>query len=126
MRSKGSFEYYHHNWSARQRQTKHKIELTRDEWITWWKDTGKFGERGNKPHNYCMSLIDRSKPYSLDNIECITNTKKDIKNGICNGTKVMSPNGIIYTSMREAMEVEKISRYQFRKLLRSTKGWVVI
>jgi hypothetical protein len=43
--------------------------MTSQEWITWWTDTGKWSEHGQYRGQYYMSRIDKTEPFSLDNVE---------------------------------------------------------
>lgn len=59
-------------------------ELTFEQWIEWWKSTGKYAERGRKGHEYCMCRTGDEGPYALNNIYCATNnqnTSDAVKNG---------------------------------------------
>lgn len=60
-----------YNFKARQRQTRVKVDLTFDQWETWWEETGHLHERGNRPGKWIMHRIDQTGPYSIDNIECV-------------------------------------------------------
>lgn len=46
------------------------VEFTKDEWIEWWKNTGKWDQRGKYREDYCMARIDYSLPYRADNVRC--------------------------------------------------------
>lgn len=46
------------------------FELTYQEWLTWWKSTDHFHERGRRRGQYVMARIDRAGPYALGNIRC--------------------------------------------------------
>ena len=54
------------------------FELTFEEWITWWKETGFYDKRGRKGDEYCMCRKGDTGPYSLENIYCDTNTNNVI------------------------------------------------
>ena len=47
-------------------------ELTFDQWVDWWQNTGHWHERGHGPDKYVMSRYNDVGPYSLDNIFCQT------------------------------------------------------
>lgn len=47
------------------------FEITYDEWLGWWKDSGHYHERGNKRGQYVMARIGDVGPYRLGNIECV-------------------------------------------------------
>lgn len=52
-----------------------KIEfrLTFDQWITWWKETGHYTERGRGRGKYVMSRKNDLGHYELGNVECKLN-----------------------------------------------------
>lgn len=52
-----------------------EFKLTFDEWLSWWKATGKYHLRGRASDNYCMCRKGDVGPYSLDNIYCATNAQ---------------------------------------------------
>lgn len=58
----------YNDWSGTRRRKK-LIDITREEWIEWWKATGVFDQRGPNAGQYFMSRIDKSLPFSIDNIE---------------------------------------------------------
>ena len=47
------------------------FELTFDEWLAWWKDTGHYHERGKRRGQYVMGRKGDVGPYALGNIECV-------------------------------------------------------
>jgi len=49
-----------------------EFNLTWQEWITWWIDTGHIRERGKGKGKYVMARPGDKGPYSLKNIKCIT------------------------------------------------------
>ena len=53
------------------------LDITQEEWVKWWKDTGLWDQRA-KPGGYYMARIDTEQPFRLDNIICAT--KSDIMN----------------------------------------------
>ena len=54
----------------RARQLGIGFELSFDDWLAWWKDTGHFHERGRRRGQYVMARIDRTAPYRLGNLRC--------------------------------------------------------
>lgn len=48
-------------------------DLSFEDWLAWWMDSGHLHERGSKPDEYCMARHGDTGPYALDNIKCITN-----------------------------------------------------
>ena len=53
-------------------------ELTFEDWLKWWKDTGHYHNRGRKGEEYCMCRNGDEGPYSLSNIYCATNNQNTI------------------------------------------------
>lgn len=58
------------------------FDLTFEQWLKVWVDSGKMDQRGRKAHEYCMSRKDRYKPYTYENMIivvrrqlCAENTK---------------------------------------------------
>ena len=51
------------------RRYKNMIEITKAEWVQWWRETGVFDLRGSGKGQYYMKRIDPALPFSLDNIE---------------------------------------------------------
>jgi hypothetical protein len=44
------------------------------DFFTWkkiWDDSGEYANKGRKPENYCMIRIDRSHPWSPNNVEVV-------------------------------------------------------
>jgi hypothetical protein len=44
------------------------------DFFTWkkvWDDSGEYANRGRGPENYCMTRIDRTLPWSKDNVQVI-------------------------------------------------------
>lgn len=60
--------YTVHRANAKQRGI--AFEITFEEWLGWWKDTGHYHERGNKRGQYVMARIGDVGPYKLGNIVC--------------------------------------------------------
>jgi O-methyltransferase involved in polyketide biosynthesis len=48
-------------------------KLTFEAWCDIWLESGKWAERGNGPDQYCMHRLFDIGPYSVDNVEIITN-----------------------------------------------------
>lgn len=63
-------------------------QLTFDEWITWWLNTGHYHERGRGKGKYLMSRYGDTGPYSLDNIFCNLHSQNIIE---ANTKKTKSP-----------------------------------
>jgi hypothetical protein len=43
------------------------LSISKEEWIKWWIETGKWDERESS-HGYIMARIDTTLPFSIDNI----------------------------------------------------------
>lgn len=82
------------------------FELTFEEWITWWKETGLYDKRGRKGDEYCMCRKGDTGSYSLENIYCDTNTN----NVIYRNTLNRSPN-FSFKGRRHSKEaIQKIAQ----------------
>lgn len=46
--------------------------LTFEEWLEWWRSTGKLSERGRRRTEYVMARKRDQGAYELGNIECVT------------------------------------------------------
>lgn len=66
-------DYY--NWCGGRRASK-LIEINKFEWIGWWATTGKYKQRGSYRGQYYMSRIDKTMPFSINNIELKQHGKK--------------------------------------------------
>lgn len=108
----------YYNFKARQRQTGCIVELNRIEFIEWWTNTGYIEERGSGSEEYCMSLIDVTKPYSTNNIVCIKNKDRELKNTIRNGKPVQTPYGL-FPTMTSAIKGLLISRSKLHDKLKN-------
>jgi hypothetical protein len=47
------------------------LEISKDEWIKWWIDTGRWDER-EEHHGLIMARLDTTIPFRLDNIYLTT------------------------------------------------------
>jgi hypothetical protein len=48
-----------------------EFRLTFDQWLTWWKETGHYDERGRTTGAYVMARKGDKGAYELGNIECL-------------------------------------------------------
>ncbi len=48
-----------------------EFNLTFEEWMTWWKATGHYHERGREVGKYVMARKGDQGAYELGNIECV-------------------------------------------------------
>ena|SRR6478735_9847829 len=48
-------------------------ELTFEEWLDIWLKSGKYDQRGKKPHEYCMARLSDAGPYMIGNVKIVTN-----------------------------------------------------
>jgi hypothetical protein len=49
-----------------------RFELTFDQWLKIWQDSGHLGQRGKNRNQYCMARFGDQGPYSVDNVEIKT------------------------------------------------------
>jgi len=76
-------------WSTRyarhKAQAKHRsetYELSPSEYYDVWHDSGHSGDAGRKRGQYTLIRVDRSKPWSKDNVSVITrseHTRSELK-----------------------------------------------
>jgi len=59
------------DWLSAVKNSKYKVAINIDEWLGWWKNSGKWSERGRGRLCYCMARIDIEEAFSLDNIHLI-------------------------------------------------------
>ena len=81
-------------------------DLTFDEWLKIWVDSGKLHLRGKRKGCYCMSRYDDVGPYSKNNVRIDT-----IHNNL--GERWARPvkiNGIVYSSISNYSRVTGINR----------------
>ena len=72
-------KYWAHYSNAKTRNI--AFELTYDQWITIWLNSGHWHRRGNKRNQYCMSRYGDTGPYSVTNV-FIQLTTENTKQGI--------------------------------------------
>ena len=58
------------------------FELTFDEWLKIWADSGHFHERGRNAGQYVMGRIGDKGPYAIDNVIILLHEKNDSDAGI--------------------------------------------
>lgn len=58
--------------------------LTFEEWWGIWEDSGKYAERGKKPHQYCMSRNNDTGGYEIGNVY-ISQVSENIIEQMLNG-----------------------------------------
>lgn len=58
--------YSKHKVNARRRGI--EFQLTFDEWLTIWNDSGRWDQRGNYPGGYVMRRLGDSGPYAAGNV----------------------------------------------------------
>lgn len=63
--------YDYRCWKGPRRKN-NLIGISGPEWIRVWEESGKFAERGNGSDEYCMDRLDKSLPFTVDNVEIIT------------------------------------------------------
>jgi hypothetical protein len=62
--------YWQQKGNARQRGIEFRLNF--DEWLSWWRSTGRFAERGKRRSQYVMARPGDVGAYELGNIECMT------------------------------------------------------
>ena len=79
-------KYWAHYSSAKTRNI--AFELTYDQWIAIWLNSGHWHNRGNKRNQYCMSRYGDTGPYSQSNVFiqlAVDNTREGIVSRKSNG-----------------------------------------
>ena len=69
--------YHRHKCVAKQRNV--PFELTYDEWINIWLQSGKYDLRGYGRGKYCMSRINDIGPYAVNNVFIQLHTDNQIQ-----------------------------------------------
>ena len=59
------------DWKSSCKRSGNEVDITMQDWIQWWNDSGLWSQRGRGRLDYCMGRIDVQKPFSLDNIVAI-------------------------------------------------------
>jgi len=97
-------------------------DLSFEDWLNWWKMTGKLEQRGRKGDQYVMARFQDKGSYSLENIYCCTanQNNKDQKGRIGNRLKgikssrfksmIKTPFGV-FESIKAAVEMDKDVRW---------------
>lgn len=79
------------NQKARAIQRKIQWKFTFQTWWDWWQESNHWNERGVRKDQYCMCRKGDVGPYSIENVQCLTNSQnsKDLflngKNGTIKG-----------------------------------------
>jgi hypothetical protein len=63
--------FYYHRYDASKRRGV-SFELTFDEWLKIWIDSGHIHDRGNRKGKYVMARFGDTGPYSKNNVKIIT------------------------------------------------------
>lgn len=107
----------------RMRQIDKEVDMTQDEFIWWWRNTGNAQLRGRYPENYCMCLVDHSKPYTLANVKCITNQQRYGEIKLHRGLKIQTPTGI-FPCLEDARKALHLERKTIKKNInKGLPGW---
>ena len=69
--------YHRHKCVAKQRNV--PFELTYDEWIIIWTESGKYDMMGSGNGKYCMSRQNDIGPYSVNNVFIQLHTENQIQ-----------------------------------------------
>jgi hypothetical protein len=77
-------------WNQRRRAKERNIEwqLTFDQWLSIWEQSGHLAQRGRTKGKYCMSRKGDTGPYSIDNVKIILFEQNNIDQHIYNETKI--------------------------------------
>lgn len=75
-------KYKIHKYSAKGRGI--SFELTFEQWMKLWLDSGHWKERGCRHGQYVMARFGDIGPYSIDNVKIITNGENSIEGNIGN------------------------------------------
>jgi hypothetical protein len=69
-------DYSNHKSGTRGRTDRHgnpiAFNISLEEWVNWWHETGHYHERGPRKDQYVMARIGDLGNYELGNIECKT------------------------------------------------------
>ena len=66
-------KYKEQKYNAKQRGI--AFELSFDEWLAVWTESGKLKRRGINKYQYVMSRFNDAGPYKIGNVEIITFSK---------------------------------------------------
>jgi hypothetical protein len=69
--------YHRHKCVAKQRKV--PFELSYNEWITIWLESGKYDMMGSGKGKFCMSRCNDVGPYSIDNVFIQLHTDNQIQ-----------------------------------------------
>ena len=69
--------YHRHKCVAKQRKV--PFELSYNEWITIWLESGKYDMMGSGKGKFCMSRYNDIGPYSIDNVFIQLHTDNQIQ-----------------------------------------------
>lgn len=67
------------NQRSSAKRRKIEFNLTFEEWLNWWCESGHLHERGPRREQYCMARYNDSGPYALGNIKCVTTNDNRIE-----------------------------------------------
>lgn len=82
------------------------IDITKEEWIKWWNDTGMYDRRGKQIGCVRMHRIDTTLPFSLSNIELRT----------VKGARVKPAQKVTIESMNTELAIQKKLTAEWREL----------
>ena len=68
-------KFFQHKHNAERRGI--EFLFTFDEWITMWKSSGKWSERGHGSNKYCMARHNDTGPYAVWNVSIQTNRQNN-------------------------------------------------
>ena len=117
-------KYASHKWQAKNRNI--DWLFTFENWIKMWINSGKWEERGNKGHQYCMARKGDQGPYSPDNV--IIKTTEENKREAYDIGSIKTPDmtGTIWSETRRQNHNSKSGDPEVRqKISNSLKGHTV-
>lgn len=101
-----------------------RFELSFQQYLLIWLESGHLEERGTAPDQYCLSRYQDKGSYRVGNVEVKTNRENSIENGTLNAKRrkrrIPAPHGCIvegtyYPSYRAAAKVYDMNHFTVRQ-----------
>jgi hypothetical protein len=92
------------------------FELTFEEWLKIWENSGHFEERGAAAHKYQMARHNDLGPYAIDNVKIITTSKNSAEVKGKKGRKLPPRSEEHKRKISEALTGKRASAETRRKL----------
>lgn len=67
-KSKPHYDFYY-DWLSSMKKKGVPVELTLQQWLDFWNNSGQWENRGRGRMDFCMCRKDTEKPFSVTNIE---------------------------------------------------------